>query len=195
QRGLVCKPTGFSGACVESGTGDVGAACGDLTDCLAGLACREDGTCGPGSVVFGFKPWTGETCDDADPGDPRVYFEVPRAGVDGDFFRLPFPNDIRKKADGHLDLSGFPTPGPGLVGFDVVERVLNAAEVVQTGFSTAPSITFRFSAPFELGSVWAEGIANPPPGDPTLYFLNITPDTPGFNTHPAYGYVVTDGRT
>lgn len=195
QRGLVCKPTGFSGACVEAGRGDVGAPCGDLTDCLAGLACREDGTCGPGSLVFGFKPWPGAACDDADPGDPRVYFELPRAGVGGDFFRLPFPNDIRVKADGHLDLSGFPTPGPGLVGFDVVKRVIDAAEAVERGFSTAPVVTFRFSAPFELNTVWAAGVANPPAGEPTLWFVDITPESPGFNTHPAYGYVVTDGRT
>src|SRR5262245_14749479 len=38
-------------------------------------------------------------------------FEVPRGGVmPTDFFALPFPNDLRLKADGLIDLSNFP-PG------------------------------------------------------------------------------------
>ncbi|PKN59139.1 MAG: hypothetical protein CVU56_02100 [Deltaproteobacteria bacterium HGW-Deltaproteobacteria-14] len=194
QRGLVCASTGFSGSCAAAGAGDLEAACAETVDCLAGLACTADGTCGAGSVVFGLRPWAGVSCAPVDDvGAPRVYFEVPRAGeTPEEFFRLPYPNDIRMKA-GHIDLAGFPTPGPGLVGFDPVARIIDAIERVEVGFSTVPVVIFRFSTLFELGSVWAQGIADPPPGEPTLYFLDITPGSPGYNTRPAYGYALTDG--
>jgi hypothetical protein len=196
-KGLVCKTVGFSGTCVEAGPGDIGAACEAVDDCMAGLACHEDKVCGGGSPPFGLKMWTGVTCDDEDTSSPaRVHFEVPRASTppidDGDFFRLPFPNDIRMK-DGRVDLTGFPTPGPGIVGFDVIDRVARAAEAVQTGASTAPAILFRLSRSFDLGSVWAAGIASPPPGEPTLYFVNIDKDSPQFGATPDFGYFVTDG--
>ena len=194
QRGLACLTTGFIGACAPAGTGDLGAPCDGAGACAAGLICGPDAVCDPGSVVFGLRPWPGVSCappDDA--GPPRVYFEVPRPGVSpADFFRLPFPNDIRL-AGGHLDLSGFPTPGPGLVGFDPVARIVDAAEAVQTGFSTVPVVIFRFSNVFDLASVWGDGVASPPPGEPTLYFLDITLGSPGYNTRPAYGYALTDG--
>lgn len=201
-RGLVCLSLGFSGTCVDAGANDIGAACAATPDCLAGLACRADNTCGAGSPTFGLKPWPGVTCEPEDPTGPaRIHFEVPRpaapsdAGptdVDGDFFRLPFPNDIRKK-DGRLDLSGFPTPGPGVVGFDPVDRVARAAEAVQKGFSNSPAILFRLSRNFDLGTVWANGIANPPPGEATLYFVNIDPDSPQHGWTPDFAYLVTDG--
>ncbi|TNF31246.1 MAG: hypothetical protein EP329_12640 [Deltaproteobacteria bacterium] len=193
-RGLVCASTGFSGSCAPAGTADIDGACDETTDCRAGLACTADGTCGAGSPVFGFRPWQGVTCATPDTvGPPRVYFEVPRPGETPDeFFRLPYPNDIRF-VNGHIDLTGFPTPGPGLVGFDPVARVVDAIERVQRGFSTVPVVIFRFSTVFTLGSVWAEGIQDPPPGEPTLYFLDITSGSPGYNTRPAFGYALTDG--
>lgn len=195
RRGLVCLSLGFTGTCVEAGLADINDTCAETPDCRAGLVCREDGTCGAGSPTFGLKPWTGVTCDGEDiAGAARVHFEVPRGvpSADGDFFRLPFPNDIRMK-NGRLDLGGFPTPGPGVVGFDPVDRVARAAEAVQKGFSTNPSILFRLSRGFELGTVWADGIANPPPGMPTLYFVNIDKDSPQYRWTPDYGYFVTDG--
>ncbi len=195
--GLVCASTGLAGFCAQAGAGDLDAPCADSLDCLAGLTCGAEGACGPGSVTFGFRPWAGVSCaTTADPGPARVYFEVPRADAAvTEFFRLPFPNDIRRDADGTLDLRGFPTPGPGLVGFDPVARVVDAAEARQDGFSTVPNITFRFSRAFDLASLWAEGIADPPPGEPTLYFIDITEGSPGFNTFPSFGYFMTDGGT
>jgi len=194
QRGLVCASTGFSGSCAAAGSGDIDATCDETIDCLAGLACTAGGTCGAGSIVFGFRPWEGVSCEAPDTvGAPRVYFEIPRPGETPDeFFRLPFPNDIRMAGD-RVDLDGFPTPGPGLVGFDPVARVVDAIERVQAGFSTVPVVIFRFSSLFQLGTVWAEGIPDPPEGEPTLYFLDITPESPGYNTRPAFGYALTDG--
>lgn len=195
RRGLVCQSIGFTGTCVEAGLADIDEACEATPDCRAGLVCDEAGACGAGSPTFGLKPWEGVACEGEDfVGAARVHFEVPRGvpAADGDFFRLPFPNDIRMKG-GRLDLAGFPTPGPGVVGFDPVDRVARAAEAVQRGFSMNPAVLFRLSRGFDLGTVWADGIPNPPPGQPTLYFVNIDKDSPQYGWTPDYGYFVTDG--
>jgi len=197
-KGLVCRSLGFGGACVAAGAGDIDAPCDGIEDCQAGLSCGAEATCEAGSPVFGLRPWSGVTCQD-EPADapPVVHFEVPRSGrplvADGDFFRLPFPNDIRMKGGpaGTLDLAGFPTPGPGIVGFDPVARIIAATEKVQKGFSTEPVVTFRLSTGFQLETIRAadDAVAGPA----TLYFRNIDKGSPQYGWTPDFSYFVTDG--
>lgn len=200
EKGLVCRSFGFAGSCVAGGEGDLGAPCEGVEDCQAGLSCGGDGTCAAGSPVFGLRPWPGVSCEPIDElAAPVVHFEVPRPGSpppeDGDFFRLPFPNDIRMK-DGTVDLAGFPTPGPGIVGFDPVERIIDAARKVQKGFSTEPVVTFRLSHGFKLESVRAQDDPNDPVGgQATLYFRNITKGSSQYGFTPDYSYFITDGGT
>jgi len=198
DKGLVCRSLGFGGACVAGGTGDLEAPCAGVEDCQAGLSCGGEGVCAAGSPVFGLRPWQGVTCADVSAtAAPVIHFEVPRSGAavveDGDFFRLPFPNDIRMKGGptGTLDLSGFPTPGPGIVGFDPVLRIIDAAEKVQQGFSTEPVVTFRLSHGFKLETIRAADDALAGPA--TLYFRNIDKDSPQYGWTPDFSYFVTDG--
>ena len=153
QAGLICATTGLAGQCQTAGGADIGDSCAGPDACLAGLVCNADGQCGAGSPAFGFRLWGGVACEPSDStAVPRVHFELPGA-PSGEFFRLPFPNDIRLK-NGLVDLSGFPVPGPGIIGFDPVARIIDAAEGTQRGWSTVPSVIFRFSHPFDLQSVW-----------------------------------------
>ncbi len=159
--GLRCDLVGLSAQCQPEGAGDVGGACSTSADCLGGLGCvsaSADGgamTCEPappapdgGSLVAG-AIWTGETC--ADPAGPtQAYFHVPRGSNDGDFYRLPFPNDVRNDA-GKIDLSGHPTPGSAVLGYDVVQRWLTDLSATADGFSTYPTVFFRFSAQVDQG--------------------------------------------
>lgn len=152
QRGLIC---GFSPAggltrhCLVSGSGDVGAPCAQTSECLAGLTCTlgdaSEATCAV--TIPGFElpsSWSGVTCG-ADESADLAYFRVPRESSSEDFFRLPFPNDVRR-GPGGLDLSGFPTPGAPLGnGLDLVARYRDASRTL-TGFSTNPVIYFRFSS-------------------------------------------------
>jgi hypothetical protein len=156
--GLRCDLEGFSAECLPEGTGDVGGTCATSADCYGGLVCTA-GTCQalpPGSPPYGLPTWTGETCVDP-PGATQAYFRVPRGSDDGDFYRLPFPNDVRNDA-GKISLSGHPTPGPALLGFDVVARYLADIEATVDGFSTYPTVFFRFSAPVDInGTLKAAG--------------------------------------
>ncbi|MFH1531721.1 MAG: hypothetical protein ABIK09_13430 [Pseudomonadota bacterium] len=149
QKGLYCKPVGFTGSCRPEGDGDVGAACDDTDDCFGGLACGRDavGEMVCGLLGFQFPPFQGPNCaPESEIGDPpRVLFEVPRAGGQvTEFYRLPFPNDIRVK-NGHLSLDGHPTPGPGVVGMDITKRVIDVMERDLGAYGTNPVVFLRFS--------------------------------------------------
>ena len=154
--GLRCNITGFSAQCEPEGKVDVGGTCKTASDCYAGLACIM-ATCTPlppsdGGFPVAAPGWLGETCTDAT-GPTQAYFRVPRGTGDGDFYRLPFPNDVRMTA-GKVSLKGHPTPGSDLLGFDVVDRWLRDMEATVDGFSTFPTVYFRFSANVDIGGTF-----------------------------------------
>ncbi len=166
--GLVCLTNGQVGACVKPGTGDVGKACMALTDCRAGLLCAA-GSCQ--ALVTG-QFWTGAKCDVESEGAAKLYFKVPRAGEppSDDFYRLPFPNDIRKK-NGRISLAGHPTPGASLLPFDPVDRYIKAIEEDSTGFGLNQAVYFRFSGKLDLASLHKDG---------AVAIWNITPGSPEY---------------
>ena len=146
--GLKCAIATLGLSCLAEGSGDVGAKCATTTDCYAGLGC-VDASCAitPPGLPFG-TPWAGVACADVKKGvSVRAYFEVPGAkGADeDDFFRLPFPNDVRRSATGVLDLSGFPTPGSAQLGSDPVQLYVDAIAANDTAWGAYPTVTFRFS--------------------------------------------------
>ncbi len=122
----------------------------------------------------GFDFWTGVACaPDPDP-TPRIYFDL-RAGKEPtrDYFRLPFPADVRLK-DGGLDLEGFPrpparfAPAPELAA--VIDRWMTHLEQDTAGFPVDGAILFRSST----GIARVKG----------LHYVNVTPD------HPDYGRAI-----
>jgi hypothetical protein len=147
--GLRCALVGFGAQCAPEGKGDVGATCTSNLDCLGGLGCLQ-GACSPAPQGYFGAPWPGVSCHD-DATQVVAYFQLPRGKDDGDFYRLPFPNDARIK-DGHPDLSGHPTPGASLLGFDPVDRYLRAIEQDDDGWGLYQTTFFRFSGELELGS-------------------------------------------
>ena len=184
QSTLRCELDGLGGTCQESGTGDVGATCTASDDCLAGLACTAGGECDRASDAF--PPFDGVTCA-PDESPFRAYFELPRAGQRlADFYRLPFPNDARVRADGTLDLSDFPRPGLTVLGVDLVDLYADAAEADFAGFASVSVVSFRFSSPLDFSTV-ANGAA--------LFIVDITtPGAPGFGANRGREYGFDPGR-
>jgi hypothetical protein len=153
--GLRCDHSGFYGTCAMGGTKESGAGCNASSDCLAGLMCGEEKTCLP--PLQAYKPWEGVKC--TDDGAFRVYFEVPRPGAPPkDFYRLPFPNDARVGADGKLDLSDFPKPGPTPLGVDLVQLYVDTWTADFDGFSSIGVTTFRFSADIDFNTSSAANV-------------------------------------
>ncbi len=171
--------------CVAAGDGDVGDSCTVNVDCFAGLDCKE-GMCAPGTGFPGGTLWKGVECGDVD-GPVRAYFEVPGAedAEELDFFRLPFPNDVRIK-NGAVDLEGFPTPGKGLVGVDLVQRYVDAIEANDSGFGAYPATFFRFSGSLDVDSLRADGSVN---------LVDITPGSDEYGTTPGLNWYYSVGRS
>ncbi|MDB4932713.1 MAG: hypothetical protein JWM10_5197, partial [Myxococcaceae bacterium] len=165
-------PRGAPVATGDGGVADAGEAprdldggCDDVLDCMAGLECHPTShTCySPGltAAISGRDAglpgqWAGETCAADEDGPARAYFELPAA--DGtpphDFFRLPYPNDIRRDpGTGRVNLAGFPHPGAGLLGFDLVDRYLRAVERSVDGFGTNHLVYFRFSGRLDFATL------------------------------------------
>ncbi|MCS6797615.1 MAG: hypothetical protein NZ898_03635 [Myxococcota bacterium] len=194
--GLVCTLEGLGGRCRPAGSADIDEPCTRLLDCLAGLECRpgrdgRPGHCinpapvasgdgGSGGLVPGLPFWPGERCTDE--GAPaRALFEVPRFdGSDGDFYRLPFPNDIRRRPDG-LDLRGHPSPAT-VLEVDIIDRYLRASERDLRGFSLNPTIYFRFSEPYDWASVEGQ-----------LRIVDVTPGSPDYGRTMALAWLTTAG--
>lgn len=186
QVGLRCVMQGLAASCQPEGDADVGAECEASTDCFAGLQCVQ-GRCAqppPGSP-FGGLPFPGDEC--APKADPpvRAYFEVPGApdADEHDFFRLPFPNDVRVTNRG-LDLDGFPTPGAGVLGFDAVARYVEALEG-ERGFGTDPTVYFRFSNWIDPDSL-REG---------TVHFVDVTPGADEYGDDVWGGWMYSSEKT
>ncbi|MBN1771115.1 MAG: hypothetical protein JXB32_07640 [Deltaproteobacteria bacterium] len=187
--GLVCVAEGYGGRCTPAAAdGDLGFPCTTLEDCAAGLACSTDGSCvraagtdgGPG-----YPLWEGVECEPRETATPsRIYFEVPRGPLapGHDFFRLPWPNDIRKTADGHLDLSGFPHPATADLPVDVLDLYLRAAERDLIGYATNGAVFLRSSAGLSWDTLEASGAT------PTIYLVDLTTPALPTDLHRRLGF-------
>lgn len=178
QAGLVCAPAGFSGACIQPGENDLGDSCEGYFDCIAGLGCVPnplDPEAGPScqAGVAGLPlPWDGVDCADDEEGNFRVFFEVPDGDVT-EFYRLPYPNDIRIE-NGSPNLDGHPTPGDGILGYDIVQRYKDAIESQQDGFGLNAWTFLRFSERANFDTIEVGG------DSPSIYTVVLTPDHPRY---------------
>jgi hypothetical protein len=184
KSGLRCNLVGLEAQCQPEGAGDVGGTCARSGDCFGGLLCAEK-TCAPpppgGPPPLGIPTWKGVDCE-AETGPVTAHFSVPRGTGDKDYFRLPFPNDVRMKS-GKPDLTGFPTPGSDLLGFDLVDRWARFLEQTGTGWSAYPTVTFRFSGEIDFASLKAASATK---------WVDITAGEGGDLGH---GWSSTTGRT
>lgn len=147
---LRCNILGLGARCAPAGQSDLAGNCTKQTDCVAGLFCGGN-TCKIFSQAFPPAVNTGDTC--ANEGDFRAYFEVPRPGQPPrDFYRLPFPNDIRL-ANGKPDMSDFYRPAQAPFGIDLAEIYLDAQALDFDGYSPVAAVTLRFSQNVDFGTL------------------------------------------
>jgi hypothetical protein len=101
----------------------------------------------------------------------RAIFVLPRPGVaETDFYDLPFPNDLRRRDDGSIDLAAHPRPNP------LIQRYLDIFEVKTPGFGTNAAAFFRFSGridPRTLPSTPEESRDQ----TASVYLIDVDPDS------------------
>lgn len=125
---------------------------------LLALACDETTTPADGGADAGPPP------------APVVAFDL-SGGVDTmpTFFDFPFPSDLRLRADGTPDLTGYPNPR-----VSVVDNLLPVAEE-RPGWPTIPVGYFRFGAPLAPRS--SEDRIDASVDAPVL-LVDVDPDSP-----------------
>lgn len=138
--GLICASGGSCAMPGGEGTRGLGEACAELSDCQRPLVCGLDNKCDQLPLYGGISCAKSEE----DLGAFRMHFEVPRDPATEEFFRHPFPSDVRRTADGHISMAGFPTPGE-VLGVDFTKLYLTAAEQDVDGFGLTSPIFVRFS--------------------------------------------------
>lgn len=198
------------GTCKASGTGEQGDPCVVISDCLAGLYCAEVDlaenkkvctnlpTPVPSNYSSELPPlpdvWSGIECVAPRPSDPKIArFTVPRSSTDlgDDFYALPFPNDIRRRASGKIDLSGHPVPPPAL-GLPFVNRYAETAQEDLEGFSTNAVAILRFSHAYDFGTVGPDNPATAA-NEATIRLVDITPGSPQYDTEQGIAWKETRG--
>ncbi len=161
--------------CLTAGNKDVGAACKLGLECAQGLLCVAS-VCAVSplnstTAPHGFPPllppvpgsgWQGASCPAPKAAAETVLFVLPRdadeAAVKEDFYRLPFPNDALRDANGRIDFSRHPKDPAPMFGFDVLGRYLDV--LATEPFSNAPTVIVRFDGPLDFSSLSLQG-ANP----------------------------------
>ena len=158
-----------AGGAAQGPMGEKGEIDGGMPDACGGGACAD------GANETGPEPERPLRQAKGCPASERVgraLFEIPRAGeVTDDFFRLPFPNDVRRP-DGQLDLSELPAPAVAVAPFDLINRYVTAMREESTGFGLSPVVFFRFSRQPALAA--GAGVH----GEGAVVFVDVTPGSP-----------------
>ena len=96
-------------------------------------------------------------------------FAVPGSTTGDDFYALPYPNDLHRKADGSLDLSQLPTNSP------IVGQYRDAAATLD-GFALNAALFARFDGPIDPTSL-PDPAGSTKPGA-SVYLVNVDPMSP-----------------
>lgn len=203
QKGFRC---GFDGerlfpSCQPAGSADIAGPCLKDGDCAQGLFCQAD-TCialpiTQSQAPHGFPPvipnpsslWQGAKCPDEKSTDITALWELPRdadpAEVKEDFYRLPYPNDARRGADGRIDFARHPKDPKPVFGFDALGRYLDA--LATEPFGNYITTFFRFDGPVRFDSLSANGT------NPQLRVVDLTTG-PRFGQRRGLFYFLSRGR-
>jgi len=107
-------------------------------------------------------------------GPATALFELPRPGAPtSEFYALPFPNDLRRKTDGTIDLGGL---APYFAQNPLLTSYLQIFSTKTPGFGTNAAIFFRFSTEIDPSTL-------PSPADSigfgaSVYLVDIDPNSP-----------------
>ena len=175
-------------------SGDGAANGGDLAEAGSDSASLRDGGASDSAVAAGGRdggPFVvgPAICDSQPAARATVLFRIPRSTDpvgNNDFYRLPFPNDIRKR-NGRISLQGHPRPGVNpLLGFDVVDRYIQAIEADATGFGTNQALYLRFSRDPDLATLKQDG---------AIALVDISAGSPEYGHARSFTWIAGTGRT
>ncbi|MEZ4319521.1 MAG: hypothetical protein R3F61_18540 [Myxococcota bacterium] len=186
EAGLVCDNAQTCTSPGGPGTTGRDGTCASTSDCQSPLSCYAD-TC----TGFEIPRWDGASCTESDP-PWRVHFEVPRGPLGSeDFFRLPFPNDVRVTGTS-ADLDGFPSSSLTLVdSSDVSAAIAGAYGTAFPGFGPNQAVFLRTSDYPTFDTVL---VGLPGEGASSVALVDITEGTPQYGVRHPTGWKIANGR-
>src|SRR4051812_43206927 len=92
-------------------------------------------------------------------------------GGGSDFYAIPFPNDLRMRADGTIDLDALPRPS------DLIATYLDVISRKSGGFGINSAIFFTFNQALDRASLPASPTAATQPGA-SVYLVDVDPSSP-----------------
>ncbi len=111
---------------------------------------------------------------------PHAVFVLPRDGAEGAFFDLPWPTNLRKTADGDIDVRDFPNPRHAVTVSDYIDAISTHL----TGWGLNGAAYFRFSTSVDPSSLPDTPTATIADGA-SVFLMDIDPDSPDLGTrHP-----------
>ncbi len=203
QAPLVCS--GATSTCVkvipgEKGNKDLGENCTALDDCRRPYLCSMMGITHTCEKLPFFK---GAVCtaSDRESGPYRFYYELPKTEDSasdegtGEFYRHPFPSNVRLTKEGKVYLDDHPSPGE-VLGVDVAAKYIESAKEVVSGYALNQPIFFRASDFFQKASICLDDGSIYPEladgdsdaycengGAPTVYLVNIDKKSTNYAQH------------
>lgn len=136
---------------------------------------RDNGT---GAEI---DPFPEGECRPAAPEDEplKVYFDVRRSS--GEFYRLPFPTDLRRGERG-IDMTGHFSP-PVIGGDDdPADLYIEMMAEDLDGFGTQSAVFFRFNHLPEESTLAADRLGP----EQSIFLINLDIDSPAYGEHAGY---------
>ncbi|MCA9541152.1 MAG: alpha/beta fold hydrolase [Myxococcales bacterium] len=103
---------------------------------------------------------------------------------------IPWPSDVYRTADGHLDLRGFPQRAQG----SLLDRVCSTIEAETPGFATAGTMYATFESLIDPVALPANSAASIQPGS-ALLLVDIDPDSPEYGSRWPVNWRIEYDRT
>lgn len=118
-------------------------------------------------------------CTPEPTGPVEAVFVLPTGAEGEGFFDLPWPSDVRRTAEGTIDMTGFPTRRNPFV-----QRYLDAMTERLDGFGTNGAVYFRFSRTIDAGALPERPEQSLEDGA-AVFLVDVDPDSPDVGTrHP-----------
>jgi hypothetical protein len=116
------------------------------------------------------------------PSGGTALFVLPRAtDTARDFFDLPFPSDVLRTPDGHIDVRGFPNPK----SIPTLDLYTEAMSTRLDGFGTNTAAYFRFSGTVDEATLPSDPRASLA-DDASVFLIDVDPASPDRGTkHPS----------
>jgi hypothetical protein len=145
---------------------------------VLGSVCLVAGLAGLAALAGCPAPGADDEIDAAPPkpdayvGPSTALFSLPRGpGQPAEYYELPFPNDLRVRAGGTLDLDDHARPN------DLLEIYLGLMSTEFIGFGPNQASFVRFTAPIDEASLPATPEASLDEGA-AVYLVDVDPDSP-----------------